>query len=439
MVPFLCGCGSRSEYPDRPITLICPWAAGGGTDRVSRQTAAFLERELGEPVNVVNATGGAGVAGHSRGLHAKPDGYTITMMTVEINMLHWRNLTEISWREATPLLSLNEDAAALFVRSDAPWKNLAELTEEVLERPGELTASGTATGGIWHLALAGWLTEAGASPIDIKWIPTNGAGPSLQELASGGIDIVSCSLPEARISLEGGLIRCLGVMSPERVAGFEDVPTLKEQGIDWSMTAWRGLAVPKGTPQPIVDKLVAALERIVSGAVELNGKTFPQFMANQGFNADWRRPARFTELLGTLDEKFGAILTSEQFASISQDRVGRMVFPGMLFALLGLLLVVAVTQQMTGSSGAVDALGETPTGAGFVSAILVVAAVVFYFFAAETIGFVLTTAAILLALTWWLGSRWWVAIVVAALLASLVYHLFDHLLRVPLPRGLLGW
>src|SRR5687768_3392103 len=86
------GCRDAEEFPSRPIMLICPWAAGGGTDRVSRQVAAILEDELDIPVNVVNATGGGGVTGHSRGASAPPDGYTLTMITVELNMLRHRGL-----------------------------------------------------------------------------------------------------------------------------------------------------------------------------------------------------------------------------------------------------------------------------------------------------------------------------------------------------------
>ncbi|MGH7128461.1 MAG: tripartite tricarboxylate transporter substrate-binding protein, partial [Planctomycetaceae bacterium] len=128
------GCADRGDYPNRPITLVVPWAVGGGTDRVSRQMAVHLEQELGVPVNVVNATGGRGVTGHSRGLRARPDGYTLAMMTVELNMLHHQDLTRINWRDSRPLMSVNEDAAALFVRSDAPWSTLQELEEEIRTR-----------------------------------------------------------------------------------------------------------------------------------------------------------------------------------------------------------------------------------------------------------------------------------------------------------------
>ena len=99
------GCSPAKEYPSRPITIVCPWAAGGGTDRVSRRLALHLERELGVPVSVVNATGGKGVTGHSRGLRARPDGHTITTITLELNMMHWSGLTDLTHEDCRPLMS----------------------------------------------------------------------------------------------------------------------------------------------------------------------------------------------------------------------------------------------------------------------------------------------------------------------------------------------
>ena len=137
----LLGCRGDVEYPNRPITLVCPWAAGGGTDRVSRQMAAHLEQELGVPVSVINATGGKGVTGHSRGLNAPPDGYTLTMITLELNTMHWSGLTKLTVNDCIPLYSINEDYAALVVNRDARWGSLKNLETEIKSRPGKLKAA----------------------------------------------------------------------------------------------------------------------------------------------------------------------------------------------------------------------------------------------------------------------------------------------------------
>jgi len=113
---------AADNYPTRPITLIVPFAAGGGTDGVARIIGTLLEKELGQPVNVVNRAGGNGVVGHAAIAAAAADGYTLGMVTVDITMLHWAKLTPLTGRDFTPLALMNIDPAAIIVRSDAPYK-----------------------------------------------------------------------------------------------------------------------------------------------------------------------------------------------------------------------------------------------------------------------------------------------------------------------------
>src|SRR5881409_3397844 len=113
---------SAQNYPSRPITLIVPWGAGGGTDATARIIGVLLEKELGQPVNVVNRTGGSGVVGHAAIAQAAPDGYTMGLVTVEIGMMHWQGLTELTGASYTPIGLVNADPAGVQVRADAPYK-----------------------------------------------------------------------------------------------------------------------------------------------------------------------------------------------------------------------------------------------------------------------------------------------------------------------------
>jgi tripartite-type tricarboxylate transporter receptor subunit TctC len=438
---FQAGCGGQEKYPNRPITLVCPWAAGGGTDRVSREMAAFLEADLGVPVNVINATGGKGVTGHNRGLQARPDGYTITMITLELNMLHWSGLTELAYDDCTPLMSINEDYAALLVRGDAPWQTLADLEADVRRHPRKLKASGTASGGAWHLGLAGWLVADGLKADDVTWISSTGAGPSLQELVSGGIDMVVCSLPEASTLYKAGHVRALGVMSHERVKGYPEVPTFIEQGNDWTLGGWRGLAAPKGTPPHVVDVLVRAIERVVTGETKVAGRTFPEFMEIEGFNNPWRGPVEFRQFLAETDDKFGKLLTSDAMRSVNVDRFSPMVFPNLLLTLMGLTLAALLVQRFVKPRQPAPEAGEIPRPdrRGIANFAMIVLAVVLYLLLAETVGFVLLVGALMFALCCRLGTRVWVSAIVAVVFVPVVYQLFANLLRVPLPRGWLGW
>lgn len=442
----LLGCGRSDTYPNRPITLICPWGRGGGTDRVSRQMAEFLTVELGVPVNVINATGGKGVTGHSRGLRARPDGYTIAMITSELNMMHWSGLTRLTYQDCEPLMSINEDYCALFVRTDAPWRDLEELEEAIRQNPGHLKASGTASGGSWHLALAGWLITKGMSAEDVIWVSSTGANPSLQELMSGGYDMVACSLPEARTLMEAGQVRAIGVMAPRRAEAFPDVKTFAEQGTNWTLAGWRGLAVPKGTPQPIADRLRHAIGRIVRGQTKLelvigterSTTTFPEFMASQGFDSTWRTKEDFRQFMKETDAKLGHLLTSDAMRSVNTDRFDPMAFPRLLLIALGLTAIGIIEESFRFSN---RKLGYTvqADARGLVNFACVIGAIIVYMLIVETVGFVLSAGGILLGLLWRFGTRPWLSLVIALLFTPLVYQLFANLLRVPLPRGWLGW
>src|SRR5436309_10183684 len=116
-----------AAYPDRPITLIVPWAAGGGTDATARIIGTLLEKEIGQPVNVVNRVGGSGVVGHSAIAQAAPDGYTIGIITVEIGMMHWQGLTDLTGASYTPIAVVNADPAGVQVAADAPYKTVNDL------------------------------------------------------------------------------------------------------------------------------------------------------------------------------------------------------------------------------------------------------------------------------------------------------------------------
>jgi tripartite-type tricarboxylate transporter receptor subunit TctC len=423
------GWHQERDYPDRPILLICPWALGGGTDTVSREVAMLLEMDLGVPVNVINAIGGAGVTGHTRGALARPDGYTLMMMTVEIHMLHHRGLTNISHEDFEPVALLNTDATAVFVPFDSDWQNLKQLEDAIRESPGQLSASGTVDGGIWHLGLAEWLLAVGLKPSDVNWIGMNGAEPSLQELTAGGLDFVCCSLPEGRSRLEAEQLRCLGVMAEKRLEKFPDVPTFRELGLDCATAGWRGIALPKGTPAAIVQELADALQRVVEE------DQFRQFMAKAGFSITWQPPQEFAESLAEGDVRFGKILRSEAFQSIRRTSFGPYFFPKLL-ALLA--LVVGGGLLVTGNLK-VDPEVAAISRRGLIRVAEVVAWVVLYLMIVERVGFVLTAAGLTLLMLVRLGTRWPAAVALSAVVVPVAYHLFAVVLRVPLPRGWLGW
>lgn len=300
---MLVAAGAQAAYPDRPITMIVPWGAGGGTDATARIIASLMEKELGQPVNVVNRTGGSGVVGHSAIAQAAPDGYTIGMITVEIAMMHWQGLTELTPSSYTPIGLVNADPAGIHVPADSPYKTVNELLAAIKANPGKFKASGTGQGGIWHLAIAGLLRDQKIDPATVAWVPSNGAAPGLQDMIAGGVQIVPCSLPEARALIEAGKVKSLAIMDPKPSALFPNVPTLKSAvGSDWTMAAWRGIAAPKGVSKEVSDKLLAVLKKVY------DSQDYQGFMAQRGFGIIWAGPEDYAKFMAKSDADLGAVM-----------------------------------------------------------------------------------------------------------------------------------
>ncbi|MEJ3654187.1 tripartite tricarboxylate transporter substrate binding protein [Actinomycetes bacterium KLBMP 9759] len=296
------GCDAAPNYPRGPVEMIVPWAASGGTDSVARFVGDQLAKKLDTQVNVVNRTGGSGVVGHSAIAAGRKDGSVIGMATVELTMMHWQGLTDLTYERFSAIGMVNSDPAGLTVRADAPWADAQALFAHVRANPGATRASGTGRGGIWDLARAGASIAAGLPPDSIRWVPSEGAAPALQELVAGGIELSTASLVENQTMIHAGRAKALAVMADERLAKFPDVPTLKELGVDFTMSAWRGIAGPAGMPQPVVEELSCHLDAIV------HSPEYADFLAKTGFGLAWRDAAGFGAFMAEQDAQKGQIM-----------------------------------------------------------------------------------------------------------------------------------
>jgi tripartite-type tricarboxylate transporter receptor subunit TctC len=292
---------SGDNFPTKSLQIICPWGAGGGTDRIARYFADQIAKELGKNCVVVNRTGGSGAVGHNAGANAQPDGHTIAMITAELSTMHQLGITDKTYNDYIPLLQMNGDPAAIIVAKDSPWNTIDQFLNAIRTNSGTIKMSGTATGGAWDLARVGMLQAAGLTKDDTIWVPTQGSAESLQQLLGGHLDAVCCSVPEAALQLKNGTLKCIVVMSENRTPGFPDIPTLKEADIDWTCIGWRGLAIQLNTPSKIVDKLTAVTEKIASSV------DFQQFMDTQGFGIEIRIGANFTDFLAKQDAQWADV------------------------------------------------------------------------------------------------------------------------------------
>ena len=294
---------AQAQYPQRPVQLIVPWGAGGGTDATARIIASLMEKELKQPINVVNRTGGSGVVGHDAIAKAPADGYTIGMITVEITMMHHVGLTALAPGDYAPIGLVNADPAGIHVRVDSPYKNTKDLIAAIKANPGKMKACGTGQGGIWHLAIAGLLKDQGVDPGALPWVPSNGAAPGLQDMVAGGVDVVPCSIPEARAMIDAGKVKALSIMDPNPPALYPNVPTLKKElGSNWTMAAWRVIAAPKGIPADVQKTLGGALKKVY------DSKEYKDFMASRGFGVVWADAEGTAKFMAKADTDLGATL-----------------------------------------------------------------------------------------------------------------------------------
>ncbi len=292
-----------ADWPEKAVTLIVPWSAGGGTDATARAVAEGLEKRFGQPFNVVNRTGGGGLVGHSAIVQGKADGYTLGVITIESAMYQAQGLPGVSPDDFTYIGRFNADPIAVNVRADAPYKDVQGLIDAMKADPAAIAASGANRGGLSHLAWVGLLSAVGVDPAQINWVASDGSAPALQQLAAGAIQVVSTSPAEARPLVEAGEAKTLALISGERSSLYPDLPTTDETfGIEWSPLPFRGLAGPQNLPAEVTEKVSAALKEITEDPA------FLELMSSRGFSVAYQDAATFDQTVHTAGSSLGAAM-----------------------------------------------------------------------------------------------------------------------------------
>lgn len=277
-----------AEWPERPITIIVPAGAGGGTDATARLLGVGLEPLLGQPVNIVNQGQGGGVVGFTSITTALPDGYTLGVI---FNFAHYSAMGQGDFdvEDLTAIGQFNFDPAGFHVPTGSQWTSISQALDEIKADPARYNfGCGGGCGGSWPLALATLFSESGVDLSEVRMISGQGAAAALQEMVAGGFDAVPSSVPEAGSLIESGLVRGLAVFGAERLAAFPEIPSLKEEtGLDLELGAWRGLVAPAGLPEDIAAKVETALETVY------NSPEFQEAMNSRGFGLRWRNAADF--------------------------------------------------------------------------------------------------------------------------------------------------
>ena len=301
----LAGCnadtgGDAEQFPTRDIAMICPWSEGGGTDRTARALADGASQRLSDvSAYVTNQTGGTGSVGFNATANADPDGHTVGVVTVEITTIEHLGVADVNHNDVDPVMGYNFDPAALTVREDAPYSTLQEFIDYAEENPGEINVGTSGSGGIWHLSMAGFADAVG---IELGHVGYDGAAPATQAVLSGEVEATTSSAAEVAPQVLDGPLTTLAHFGENRLDLMPDVPTLIEEGTDFTMGAWRGLAVPNDTPADRVEYLRDLYTEVYES------EEFQQFMSDNGFGVVYRDTQEFGEFMQDSYDSFDTII-----------------------------------------------------------------------------------------------------------------------------------
>lgn len=247
---------AQAAWPDRPIRLIVPSAAGGSPDILCRYLASELGKRLGQPVVVENRPGAAGNIGIQAVARSEPDGYTLgygNIATLAINRALFADLPYNVERDLIPVVAATTTSNLLVVNRDLPVKNVAELIAYAKAHPGKLTMASAGNGTTSHLG--GELFKT-TEKIDVLHVPYRGSPQAIQDVIGGSVQMMFDNLPSILPSVNAGSVRALAVTSSTRSPLSPTVPTMQEAGVaGYEMQAWGGFVLPTGTPEPVVQRL----------------------------------------------------------------------------------------------------------------------------------------------------------------------------------------
>lgn len=254
-VPMSASAQAGDSYPNRPVELVVPFGAGGGTDVLARVFAEAAKKHFSQPFTVLNRPGASGAIGLGEVAQSRPDGYKIAMMTLEMVILPHLGIGKYQPEDFVPIVRLNQDPVVLAVSTQSPWNTIEDLVEAARRNKDGLRFGNAGIGGVSHLAALGLQQKLG---VTFNHIPYQGNAPAVVALLGGHIDAVVPSPAEVSSQVAAGKLRVLAVMGDQRLKGFEGVPTLKERRIDLSIGTWRGLGAPRGLPADVLAKLSEA-------------------------------------------------------------------------------------------------------------------------------------------------------------------------------------
>ena len=307
LIPLLLACvfatGAAAQYPDKPIKLIVPQAAGSATDTVARILGAELAKEVGQQIIIDNRPGGALTLGVDLTAKADPDGYTICMGPIGALAINRHMVAKLPYdieRDLQPIALVTRGHLLLAVSPTLPFKSVQEIIDYAKQNPGKLLNASSSNGSPGHVG--GELFKY-MSGTDIVHVPYRGGAAAINDLIAGRVHLMFESLNSIAPHAKSGTVRPLAVSGARRSPGFPDLPTVAEAGVPgYAAPTWSGVIAPAGVPRPIIDKLNAAINRAIAS------QTFRDRFASIGDEPAGGSPEDFAEVIRSDSAKWGDVI-----------------------------------------------------------------------------------------------------------------------------------
>ena len=277
-----------SKYFTKPIEIINPWAAGGSADVNAKTLGQVIGEKTGQTVTISNYTGGGGAIGFVKQLEAEPDGYTLGIITAELNTLPPQGNVDFTQEDFYPIIRMNTLPACIAVPADAPYNSLDGLIAYAKEHPGELRTGNVGEGSIWHICAAKLEQATG---ISLEHHSYDGAALAAEALINGELDMVTLETSVMHPYAEKGDVKILAVMAEERLRSFPDYPTCKELNYPVVSGSFQGIVCPMDVP----DETKEVLERLFTEAY--HSDAYQQFCESYGLETSFLNSAEFRTFL----------------------------------------------------------------------------------------------------------------------------------------------
>ncbi|HMH77024.1 MAG TPA: tripartite tricarboxylate transporter substrate binding protein [Candidatus Udaeobacter sp.] len=287
-----------AAFPDKPVELTVLFGAGSAADLLARRLAELAGKDLGQPVAVVNRTGAGGALGYAHVKGQSPDGYALVWNSNSVSTAYHAGNMKFDYTAFAGVAALTSEPVSLAVKVDAPWKDIRDLLAHAKAHPGQVRLGNSGRGSFTHLMAVALENRSG---VKLTHVPF-GRELAVTTVLGDKIE-ASVQLPaEIMTQVTGRQVRVLAVTGDKRLASLPDVPTLKESGLDLTMSLWRGIAVPKGTPEAVIARLEHAFTRAAQSA------EFHEFAARMGAVVEVRRARDFDAFIARDDRDIAALM-----------------------------------------------------------------------------------------------------------------------------------